>query len=345
MIPPGTLIERPADLSRYVLAPTAKEIAETRVLFLARHATDTSAERQKKYGYFVVYNATVLRVLQDLGLNVTPASDLDVLFGPLDFDFIYSIHHHETFEGHELLASAVAAYRGVPCLGGAAPLRAVGEDKVLAKRLAASLGIEVADHRLVDPRDPAAAEQAPPGRWILKPRSGVASDTILRGDGKTDWKKALAAAAHPKHGGRAFIAESFVPGLNLTVPMIEGFPAHSFDVFEEKGRAGDNILTSEGKEGRKAEYASGPYLGPGAEEAAAAAAKLAAELSPFDYARFDFRYDPDKKRLVFLEVNLACNLSPAGVVARAAALRGISYHALLGHVFAYSLRRQQARVR
>jgi D-alanine-D-alanine ligase len=284
-------------------------------------------------------------VLREFGLNVTPASELDVLFEPLDFDFVYSIHHHEAFEGHELLASAVAAYRGVPCLGGAAPLRAVGEDKVLAKRLAASLGIEVADHRLVDPHDPAAADQPPPGRWILKPRSGVASDTILRGDGKADWKKALAAAAHPKHRGRTFIAESFVPGINLTVPVIEGFPARSFDVFEEKGRPGDNILTSAGKDGSKPEYACQPYVGPGAEGAAAAAVKLAAELSPFDYARFDFRYDPEKNRVVFLEVNLACNLSPAGVVARAAALRGIDYYALLGHVFAYSLRRQRVRAR
>jgi D-alanine-D-alanine ligase len=343
MILPGTPLARPANLSAQVLSPTAAEIAATRVLFLARHATDTSAERQKKYGYFVTYNAAVLRALREMGLDVTPASDLDVLFGPLDFGFIYSIHHHETFEGHELLASAVAAYRGVPCLGGAAPMRAVAEDKVLAKRLAASLGIEVADHRLVDPHDPAAVDQAPAGRWILKPRSGVASDTVLRGDGKTDWKKMLAAAAHPKHRGRAFIAESFVPGLNLTVPVVEGFPARSFDVFEEKGRPGDNILTPEGKEGRKPEYAAEPYLGPGAEAASAAAEKLAAELSPFDYARFDFRYDPESRRLVFLEVNLACNLAPAAVVARAAKLRGVSYPALLGHVFAYSLRRQQRR--
>jgi D-alanine-D-alanine ligase len=199
----------------------------------------------------------------------------------------------------------------------------------------------VAEHRVIQPLEPDAADLSFPGRWVLKPRSGVASDTIVRLDGKTDWKKALAAAAHPKHRGRSFIAEEFVPGLNLTVPVIEGFPARSFDVFEEKGRPGDNILTSEGKDGRKAEYASDPYLGPGAEEAQAAAAKLAAELSPFDYARFDFRYDPEKKRLVFLEVNLACNLAPAAVVARAAAARGIDYRKLLAHVFAYSLRRQR----
>jgi D-alanine-D-alanine ligase len=335
------LVDRPADVSGYLLRPTPEEQQDTRVLFLARHATDVSPERRKRFGDFVVYNAVLLDTLRQIGLNVTPASELDVLFGPLEFDYIYSIHHHAAFEGHELLASAIAAFRGIPTLGGPAPVRALAEDKVFAKRVAASVGLNVAEHRVIHPTRPETADVALPGRWILKPRSGVASDAIIRVDGKADWRKALASAAHPRHRGRAFIAEEFVPGLNLTVPIVDGFPLRSFDVFEEWGRPIDNILTQEGKEGKTAHYASDPYLGPGAEEASAAAAKLAAELTPFDYGRADFRYDPATGRLVFLELNIACNLAPVGVVARAAAMRGVDYPDLVGHIFTQSLRRQR----
>lgn len=340
---PSPDLQRPADISSHVLRPSSQELQDTRILFIARHATDFSPERRKRFGYFVDYNEILLRTLKGVGFQVTPASEFDVLFGPLDVNYIFSIHHHATFEGHETLAAAIAAYRGVPCLGGAAPLRALAEDKVFAKRLAASVGVDVAEHRLINPNDPKAADVSFPGRWVLKPRSGVASDAVMRIDGKADWRKALAAAAHPRHGGREFMAEAFAPGLNLTVPVVEGFPLRAFDVFAERGRPVDNILTSEGKAGRNSQYASDPYLGPGAEAASAAAGRLAAELSSFDYARFDFRFDPDTNRLVFLELNLACNLAPAAVVARAAALRGVKYQALVAHIVTHSLRRQRRR--
>jgi D-alanine-D-alanine ligase len=68
---------------------------------------------------------------------------------------------------------------------------------------------------------------------------------------------------------------------------------------------------------------------------------MAAALSPFDDARFDFRYDPDAERLVYLEGNIVCSLGPATVVARAAKLGGIDYPSLIGHLVARSLRRQR----
>lgn len=325
----------------YLLSPTPEELRTTDVLFLARHATDFSPERRKQFGYHVVYHAIMLRTLRDLGLKVTPASDLAVLLRPLDYDFVYAIHSHALFDGHELLAPAIAAFRGIPCLGAPAPMRALSEDKVLAKQLAASIGLEVAEHRVVNPLRPDMADFSLPGSWILKPRGGIASDAVTKIDGEAGWPEALAAASDPRHEGREFIAEEFVPGLNLTVPVIEGFPLRHFAVFEECGRPGDNVLTKEGKRGQNPQYASAPYHGPGAREASAAAARLAAEISPFDYARFDFRYDPATKRLVFLELNIACNMSPASVIRRAALLHGIDYRPLVGHVLTYSLRRQR----
>lgn len=327
--------------SKYLLSPSPEEQTETHVLFLARHALDFSPERKAKYGYHVVYHEVLFKTIQGLGFRVTPASDHEVLFGPLDFDFLYAIHSHAVFDGHEILAAAVAAYRGIPCLGSSPLTRAISEDKVLGKQVAVSLGLDVAEHRIISPGLVDMDSFSLPGLWVVKPRGGIASDSLVKVDNEADWRSAHKVMSDPRNGGRDFIAEEFVPGLNLTVPVVEGFPAGSFAVFEERGRPGDNVLTNEGKRGFNSTYRSAPYDGPGADAALEAAAAMAAEISPFDYARFDFRYDPDTGRLVFIEVNIACNMAPASAVYSAAALHGIKYEELVRHVLTYSLRRQR----
>jgi D-alanine-D-alanine ligase len=329
-----------SDLSQFVLSPSPHEIRDTEVLFHTRHATDLTEERKRRFGYTVVYHEAILTNLRGLGLNVTTGSDPEMLFRKLDFDYIWFTQIEDQFQGHELLIPAVAAMRGIAFLGPSAPVRALSEDKILAKALAASLGVEVAKHRIVGPATPGLSDLSLPGRWILKPRTGVMSEHLVFIDGEAGWPAALGIVTDPRHHGREFIAERFVPGLNLTVPVIEGFPLQSFPVFVERGESRNNILTEAGKEGHSPDYMSEPYSGPGAAEASAAAARLAAAIAPFDYARFDFRFDPEQSRLVFLEVNMNCAMGPAAVVSRAAELRGLNYRTLVGHVFTHSLRRQ-----
>jgi D-alanine-D-alanine ligase len=328
-----------SNLTRHLVSPEAEERA-AHVLFLARHALDFSAERKARFGYHVTYHQILLGALRSLGFRVTPASDHEVLFGDLEFDFLYAIHSHAIFDGHELLAPAVAACHGVPCLGPPATTRAISEDKVLAKQVAAFLGLEVAEHRILHAGMPEIDEFSLEGSWVVKPRGGIASEALVKVDGEAAWSRAIEVVLAQRNDGRDFIAERFVPGINITVPVVEGFPPCSLVPFEERGRPGDNILTYEGKRGLNASYSSAPYAGPGAGRAMEATAKMAAALSPFDYARFDFRYDPEADRLVFIEVNMACNMAPASVIYRAAAMHGIRYEELVGHVVTHSLRRQ-----
>src|SRR3546814_10258267 len=51
--------------------------------------------------------------------------------------------------------------------------------------------------------------------------------------------------------------------------------------------------------------------------------KILAELWPFDYGRFEFRYDPASGQLHFMEVNLSCNLWSKKTISRAAARIGM----------------------
>jgi D-alanine-D-alanine ligase len=330
----------PSDLTQYIQRLSPDEIDGTHVLFHTRHATNLTRERFERVGYTARYHAAVLNALRSIGLQVTPASDPKMLFGELDFDYIYFTQIEDSFLGHELLIPCLAAFREIPFLGPPAPMRGLSEDKVLAKAVAASLGIEVAKHELISPVRTERATFSLPGRWVLKPRNGVMSEGVAFIDSKGGWRDALSRLVESRHADREFIAEEFVPGLNLTVPVIEGFPPQSFPVFAEHGDPKQNILTESSKEGLSSGYVSEPYFGPGAAEASAAAARLARILSPFDYARFDFRFDPERNRLVFLEVNMNCAMGPGAVVTRAAEMCGLDYQTLIGHVFAYSLRRQ-----
>lgn len=327
--------------ARHALRPSPQEIRDTRVLFHTKYATDLTEERRQQVGYTVYYHWNIFKNLCGLGLRVTPGSDPEMLFGHLDFDYVYFTQIEGAFDGHEMLIPNIAAYRGIAFLGPAAPVRSLSEDKVLGKATAASVGIEVAKHCIIHPSRPEYRDLSMPGRWILKPRNGVMSEHVRLVEGEADWRGALEEFAHPRHMGREFIAEEFVPGLNLTVPVIEGFPLQGFPVFAERGEAPHNILTETGKEGRSGDYVSEPYSGPGAAEASAAAARMAALIAPFDYARFDFRFDPARNRLVFLEVNMNCAMGPGAVVTRAADMRGIDYQSLIAHIFTHSLRRQQ----
>ena len=64
------------------------------------------------------------------------------------------------------------------------------------------------------------------------------------------------------------------------------------------------------------------------------------ELWPFDYGRFEFRYTPTTGEVLFMEVNLSCNLWSKKTVSGAAQLAGLTHQQLLEHIAAYSMDRQ-----
>ncbi|MGH3426588.1 MAG: hypothetical protein ACRDQZ_03285 [Mycobacteriales bacterium] len=172
-----------SDVTEYVLHPSREEIQDTHILFHTRHATNLTDERVKEFGYTVVHHAFILKILREIGFRVTPSSDTADLFGELNFDFLYFTQIEGAFDGHELLIPCIAAYRGMPFLGPAAPMRALSEDKTLAKALATSIGVEVAEHHVINPLLPGMSDFALPGRWVLKPRTGVMSEHLTVIDG------------------------------------------------------------------------------------------------------------------------------------------------------------------
>ena len=68
---------------------------------------------------------------------------------------------------------------------------------------------------------------------------------------------------------------------------------------------------------------------------------LAEVFRPFDYGRFEFRFDGATGEINLLEVNLQCNLWSKKVYGRSAELRGWSQEDLIESIVAQSLRRHK----
>ena len=67
---------------------------------------------------------------------------------------------------------------------------------------------------------------------------------------------------------------------------------------------------------------------------------LMAIFDPFDYGRFEFRVDDETGEIMFLEVNLNCNLWSEKVFGRSALLAGMTQEQLIETIVAESMIRQ-----
>ena len=69
--------------------------------------------------------------------------------------------------------------------------------------------------------------------------------------------------------------------------------------------------------------------------------KLLPELWPFDYGRFEFRFNPVTGEINFLEVNLQCNIWSQRVIGKVCRFGGlVRYPELLETILAGSMARQ-----
>ena len=69
--------------------------------------------------------------------------------------------------------------------------------------------------------------------------------------------------------------------------------------------------------------------------------ELAEIFRPFDYGRFEFRFDEATGEINLLEVNLQCNLWSKKVYGRSAELMGWSQEDLIESIVAQGLRRHK----
>jgi D-alanine-D-alanine ligase len=325
---------------RQIRIPAADK-ARLRILFLAKHAcADGRPDAQD--GNHAIYHHEMRTTLEAIGLNTDVANSYDALYDRPDTDFVITLLNRGGFQNSEMLAPLLLSRRDMPYLGASPIVRGLSDDKYLSKMIARARGVPTMAAQLFRRGGLFEAPAFEADRLVVKPNASSASWGVKMVD---TWADARDHADSLFALGHDVLVEQWSPLLDVAVPVVGGSggqpwilppmmyvpadPNRERSYEEKRGLvdAGDDpLVLVEDMDLRS--------------RLEAMTAALLPELWPFDYGRFEFRYDPASGQALFMEVNLSCNLWSKKTISRSAASIGVDHAALVETIVGHSLARQ-----
>jgi D-alanine-D-alanine ligase len=315
--------------------------ARLKVLFLAKHAC-ASGQLDEKDGNHAVYHHELLTTMQSIGLNVTPANDFSALYDKTGYDFVFTMLNRAGFPMSEMLGPLLATRIDLPFSGASPIIRGLSDDKHLMKALAEKAGIPVTRWAVYR----RGGLRIDPPEWdsrklVVKPNASSASWGVGMFD---NWPEAKAHVAKLHAERHDVIVEDYFGDHDIVVPVVGHdtpwiLPTCRFVM----DGSDDQFRSYEEKRGlTEAPKERLVQINDPAQQSATSAAvrQLLPELWPFDFGRFEFRYDEASGQIRFMEVNLSCNLWSKKTISWAVQQQGYSHQQLLEHIIAYSMERQ-----
>jgi D-alanine-D-alanine ligase len=310
-------------------------------LFVAKHALWDGGLHPED-GNHAPYHVEVREILKGLGLNLVLANRYEALFDKPEVDFIFPLLNRGGFLNSEMLLPLLATRHGIPFLGASPILRGMADDKHLTKMAANARGVPTAPWAIYRRGAPVDEARCPAGtRLVIKPNASSASWGV---QDARDWAGVEAAVADIHGQGHDVIVEPFLNGSDVEVPVItidgepvvmpmmlfeQADPTHLRSYYEKRD------LVDRSQKYRLVPFTDAEWQPRIAEYTR----MMAEEFRPFDYGRFEFRYDRESGTVRFLEVNLQANLWSQKVYGRSAALAGLSQAQLIETILHEGLRR------
>jgi D-alanine-D-alanine ligase len=325
----------------HILKIPAADKARLKVMFLAKHALASGAPDPAD-GNHAVYHHEMRTTLEEIGLDVVPANSFDAIYEKPNVDYVVTLLNRAGFLNSEMMGPLLLTRHGLPYLGASPILRGLGDDKHLMKMAAAHRGVPVTPWSVV--RRGGGEVTKPDFAWdrlVVKPNASSASWGVGIFD---TWEPARAHAEKVLAEGHDVIIEPHFGTGDVVLPVIGAdgvfyLPAMRFRMPDQD----DNFRSYEEK--RALIDAPKETLEPIDDSEVARrlvdlTARMIPELWPFDYGRFEFRYDRETGEIRFMEVNPSCNLWSKKTVSGAARLLGISHAELVETIIAHSMLRQ-----
>ena len=314
---------------------------DLKLLFIAKHALG-SGELDGQDGNHALYHYEMRRILEGLFEQLQVANTYDALMSDPKVDFVFPLLNRGGFFNSEMLCPILCNRYGIPYLGANPIIRGQTDDKHLTKLEGISRGVKTCDwavYRAGAPIDPA---KCPKGeRVVVKPNNSSASWGLTDA---SDWQGVHDAILAIHAQGYDAIVEPFMKGSDVEVPVIEiGNAPFIMPPMLFRQADPEHLRTHDEKRDlvdRSQKYELVPFKSEDAwPKIRQMTLALAEMFRPFDYGRFEFRYDEASGEVNLLEVNLQCNLWSKKVYGRSAQLLGWSQTELIETIVANSLTR------
>lgn len=321
---------------------TAATRKDLRILFIAKHALgDGSLDSAD--GNHSPYHYELKSILTGLFDNLTVANSYDALFTDPGVDFVWPMLNRGGFFNSEMLCPLLCERLGLPYLGANPILRGLGDDKHLTKLESVARGVPTCDWAVYRAGAPVNEARCPKGeRFVIKPNNSSASWGI--GDAH-DWNGVKAAILAIHAEGHDVIVEPFMNGSDVEVPVIfkDGAPFVMPPMLFKQNDPSHLRTNAEKRDlvEREHKYVLVPFEADAAWDKIRAMTLTLAEIfRPFDFGRFEFRFNEVTGEVNLLEVNLQCNLWSEKVYGRSALLLGWKQEDLIETIVAESLIRR-----
>lgn len=313
---------------------------DLRVLLVAKHAR-WEGELHPSDGSHAIYHREMRQTLEQIGVNLSIADSYGALFERPAADFVFPLLNRGGFLNSEMLLPLLCERHGIPYLGASPILRGQSDDKHLTKRAAVARGLPTAPwavYRRHNPVDVPPAFKAE--RFVVKPNASSASWGIS--DAK-DWDGVRAAVLDLHAQGHDAIVEPFIIGHDIEVPLItyNGQPfVMPVQIVEQHDPEWLRTYAEKRNLVDQAAYTMYPMAdGPARAAAETLSHRMMGEFTPFDYGRCEFRLNIETGEVLFMEVNLNCNLWSQKSTSIGASLLGWSHAQLIETILTESLAR------
>lgn len=314
---------------------------DLKILFLAKYAPsylDEFVSKKPEDLVYAQYHQSIWSIIKKNFPNTVSLTTPDAfLKQSKNFDYVFTLMNRMNFRNSEVFVSSVCEYLQVPYLGATPNIRAVAEDKHIAKVHAKHLGIQTPEWIVLNRNAliPKIHLRLP---VFVKPRYGATSididdSSICRNNYKLKEK-----IVQMQSRGNDLIIENYIEGEIYTVGVLNNFnktlalpPVHEFSKnktisYKEKRFIEEGLTRVVCSDNQLAKWLKTISL------------KYFSSLNPIDYARFD--YIVNDEGIHFIEFNLCCNLGELSAISLAAKSIHIKHDALIHNILFSSLQRQ-----
>lgn len=320
-----------------------KKFEDYKILFLAHYAPDKDImDIPNEHIVYAEYHKKVYKIIKKNFKNAICSSDYSLILNPpKDIDFIFSLYNRMPFNNSEIFISSIAEFYKIPYLGASPNIRALAEDKHLAKMMSQHCGVPTPNWKVFNVNDEIIPVKFKPP-YFVKPRFGAASKYINESSLCETWEDARLKIKELHSINIDTIVEEFIDGFYYTSPVLNNFNSPIYlPTIQEISSLKGNIASYEQK--RK--------IMPGLirkinddiilnREIQNYSKKMFECVQPLDYTRFDYIVDK-KGKIYFLEFNICCNLGEHSTVSQAADYKNITYEKLLLNIIHSSFKRNK----